>query len=72
MKQWYIDRYDTVFLTEPWQEVFLEIWIFARIDRGFGVAEIRDNRVELMCKKYKLDLLETLEILEQIERGSND
>jgi hypothetical protein len=36
-----------------------------------GGIEIRDNRVELKCKELKLDLLETLTILEQIEKGSS-
>jgi len=36
-----------------------------------GGIEIRDNRVKLKCKELKLDLLETLTILEQIEKGSS-
>ena len=72
LKEWYSSKYGIVFLSESWQEVYLEIWAFSRIDRGWGGVEIRDNRVKLKCKTLGWDLLETLEILERMESESND
>ena len=67
--EYYKKKYNLVFLEDEIEHIIIDIWLFARVNRMEGV-EIKDNRVELMCKRHKLDLLDTLRLIEQIERES--
>ena len=70
--EYYKRKYNLIFLADEIEHLLIEIWLFARIDRFEGASEIRDGRVKLYCKKYGFDLLETLDVIENIERGSRE
>lgn len=70
--EYYKRKYNLIFLEDEIEHILIEIWLFSRIDRFEGASEIRDNRVKLYCKKYGFKMLETLEVIEQIERGSRE
>jgi len=51
--------------------LIIDIWLFSRIAR-FESVEIRDERVKLYCKRYKLDFFDTLKLIEKIEKESDE
>lgn len=69
-KQWYEENYGILFLEDPWSLWHIRVWANARTSNGFGVT-IESDVVFRYASKYRMDDIETLELIKNIERGAS-